>query len=244
VKSVSGRTLATGLIDTRVARLRDEWDPQTPTQELYVREIARHQAALARAEAIEEGVLREGARTLLALGASLGGDELLEDSLLSAAGTSDGLEKISRYRRQHERALGRSLAELRELKLITMPAVAEITPAAARAFRTEQECEAYLFARMRQGGFRCSGCGNGSARWLAARRVWQCDECRRQSGLRTGTVMERSRVSLLAWFGTIECVIVHSRRLRNRDCHHGPAQSSGHGPKYGSANPRGPRFAE
>ena len=60
---------------------------------------------------------------------------------------------------------------------------------------------------MRETSFRCPRCGHESASWLAARRVWQCDECRRQTGLRAGTILERSRVSLLAWFCTIEGVI-------------------------------------
>jgi transposase-like protein len=200
------RLLAPGLIDACAAQLRDEWFPQTATQELYVRDIARHQAALARAEAIEEAVLREGARTLLALGTGLGDNELLEDSLLSAAGTSEGLEKISRYRRQHERALGRCLVTLRELQAMAGSAV-PTSPRSAPVFSTEPECVAYLVGWMKRSAICCPKCGHESVSWLASRHIWQCDRCRRQTSLRTATVMERSHASLLSWFGAIQTVV-------------------------------------
>jgi ribosomal protein L37AE/L43A len=96
---------------------------------------------------------------------------------------------------------------LRDLKALTAGPAKRPTPRIGRKFTTEHECETYLLARMRETPFRCPRCGHESASWLAARRVWQCDECRRQTGLRAGTILERSRVSLLAWFSTIECVI-------------------------------------
>jgi hypothetical protein len=37
--------------------------------------------------------------------------------------------------------------------------------------------------------------------------VWQCRRCRRQSGVRAGTVMADSRIGLLPWFRLVELVI-------------------------------------
>lgn len=52
--------LRADLIDTYYRRLCEELQPATPTAEFLVREMARHEAALARIEQMEEAVLRRG----------------------------------------------------------------------------------------------------------------------------------------------------------------------------------------
>ena len=46
------------LVDRCFGRLQDEWKPSTPTEEFLVRELARHESALERAERIEAAILR------------------------------------------------------------------------------------------------------------------------------------------------------------------------------------------
>jgi hypothetical protein len=103
-----------------------------------------------------------------------GGDEVL-GSILAAAGTSSAIEKISRYRRQHERAFLRSLTAPRGAKSLA-------ASAAQPAFSSKDACEEYLVARLRDGEFRRPRCGGQEGRWIASRRVWQCQACRRQTG--------------------------------------------------------------
>ena len=138
------------LVQRRYAALRQEWLPATPTQDLFVRDMARHQAALERVEQIELAVLRRGAAIPLNMGLDLGqGDEPL-DASLAAAGTSDGIERISRYRRQHERALLRDLAALREVKTLAQPRPMKAIPP-RQPFCSEEDCKTYLRERARRG---------------------------------------------------------------------------------------------
>ncbi len=198
--------LAVDLVQSHYEALRDEWCPTTPTQEMLVRDIARHQAALERTEQIELAVLRRGALNPLNLGQDLGtGDQLL-DAILAAAGTSDAVERISRYRRQHERAFLRSLTALQEAKKI-WPATRAKMRVQTPAFSSDGECELYLAERAKNLGFRCPRCDGRRGKWLGSRRVWQCGKCRRQVGTRTGTIMEGSRIGVLSWFRAVELMV-------------------------------------
>ena len=200
-KSLLTDILGRDLVHEHYKDLRREWSPTTPTQEFLVRNLAGHQAALERIEQIELAVLRRGARynpSMLSDDDPVG-DELI-DSILAAAGTSDAIERISRYRRQHERDFLRSLATLREAKSMA-------ASAAQPAFWSEEACQEYLVARLRDGDFRCPQCSSQRGKWITSRRVWQCQACRRQVGLRRDTVMEKSRISLLAWFCAIGLLV-------------------------------------
>ena len=138
----------------------------------------------------------------------IAGDQDPTDAILAAAGTSEAIQTISRYRRQHERAYLRTLDALREAKTRAFSA----SPSSSRsrpAFDSEEACQAYLAERARNGEFACPACGSPRGHWIAKRGLWQCGACRQQSGVRRGTVMDGSRLSLLAWFRAIELLIHH-----------------------------------
>jgi hypothetical protein len=200
--------LGRALVEEAFGRLVAEWQPATPTQEYFVRELARHQAALARVELMEQAVLRRGARGALGLlDEECDTDDERLDAMLAGSGTSDALERITRYRRTHERAVLKSLAALRDLRL--RAAAAPVPPPAPPppAFTREDQCQAYLIARQRDRGMVCPRCDGRQLTWIAGRQVWQCRGCRRQMGIRWQTVMAGSRVGLLAWFRAIELLL-------------------------------------
>lgn len=61
-------------------------------------------------------------------------------------------------------------------------------------FATEQDGNDYL-ARLRwPDSYRCPDCGNREW-WLTARRYTCCTKCRRQEGLKSGTMFQDSAVS-------------------------------------------------
>lgn len=70
----------------------------------------------------------------------------------------------------------------------------------AARFATETDCASHL-ARLRwPRGFQCD-CGGTRAWHLPSRpRVFQCAECERHYSVTAGTVMHRSKVSLVEWF--------------------------------------------
>lgn len=199
--------LRSDLVRMCYRRLRDEWKPDTPTQEFLVVEMARHQAALERSEQMEEAALRRGARGAPTVTFGGSDDEDLADAALAGAGTSDAIERIARYRKPHERAFLRSLAAIREAKEMAGDDEQRTSPGDRQVFTCEAECEAYLVARLASDEFRCPRCQNRTGKWIASRKVWQCRECNRQTGVRVATVMEKSRLGLMAWFRAIEALL-------------------------------------
>ncbi|MCE9555383.1 MAG: transposase [Planctomycetes bacterium] len=196
------------LVDEYYGRLREEWKPTTPTQDFHVREMARHQAALERIQQCEDAVLRRGATGALALLSEDGIDENVADVALAGAGTSDAMHRIVRYRRSHERAHSRSMETLREMGAQSHPQSQQPKPA-RQTFNTTAECQAYLVARVAGEDVKCPHCQCVQGSFLESRQVWQCRGCKRQRGIRTGTVMERSRINLLAWFKAIETILTN-----------------------------------
>lgn len=195
------------ILKQRYQLLRDEWKPSTPTQDFLVREMARHETALDRIEEIEAAVLRRGARGVPRARFEDADDAELLDASLAGAGTSDAIDRIARYRRAHERSYLRSLKTLCEAKAMAASVKQQPDEKKQQRFASESECEAYLVARLAGGAFLCPNCRGKTGKWIASRKVWQCRGCRRQVGIRATTVMERSRVQLLAWFCAIETLL-------------------------------------
>ncbi len=69
-----------------------------------------------------------------------------------------------------------------------------------RRFSTEEACVRYVVETRWPDGFRCVWCGSANARLLTTRRVWQCRDCRRQTRLTAGTILERTHLALPTWF--------------------------------------------
>jgi transposase-like protein/predicted RNA-binding Zn-ribbon protein involved in translation (DUF1610 family) len=67
-----------------------------------------------------------------------------------------------------------------------------------RRFRDEAGCRAYLFALRWPQGFVCPACGG---RGLAIRRkLWRCENCRRETSVMAGTIFQDSKLPLTIWF--------------------------------------------
>ncbi len=189
-------------VDTITERLREEWLPETPTEEYLIREAARHQAVLGKIELMENSVLRRGARAALLLNESEHTSELF-DIALAGAGTSDAVQRISRYRRTHERAVLRSLDALRALRE-SRRASESRAPSKVSAL-SEAACERWLAERL-VARFVCPKCSGRAAIYLVKAKAVQCRGCRAQIGLRSGTVMAGSRLPLATWFNAIRAL--------------------------------------
>ena len=192
-------------------RLRAEWQPQTPTQEFLVTEIARHAAALDLVEHAELAVLRTGASTMAQLRSASDDSEHAadhsDDVLLAAAVSSDALDHVTRYRRAHEKAFHQALQRLRELRSQPPSYMRDVRLLPPFLF-AETTCRDYLLRRVTGSAHACPRCGHATGCWLATRETWQCARCRRQSGLRAGTVMANSPLPLSVWFGAIWQILI------------------------------------
>jgi transposase-like protein len=69
-----------------------------------------------------------------------------------------------------------------------------------RQFATEQACVDYLKQARWPHGLGCLHCGSVDGWWLESRRAFKCKDCKQLSFLTAGTVIEKSKTSLRAWF--------------------------------------------
>jgi hypothetical protein len=191
-------------------RLTAEFCPATSAEEFLVRELARHAAMLEIAEEAEAAVLRTGAASaanlLCVTGAADENSSAALDQLLTGAVTSEATERLTRYRRTHEKAWHQAHRQLLELRAVARE-LSSPPPAAPPFAFTEPRCAAYLAERMQTADWRCPSCHHDGGYWIRARRRWQCTQCARQIGVRTGTVMERSPLALSVWFTAIWAIL-------------------------------------
>ena len=124
------------LLERHRQSFQSEWQPSTPTQAYLVEELARHAAALARATPIEEAVLRTSARGLSGISDSDGDEDAGADRVLAAACGTEMIDRVTRYRRPHEKAFLSALARLRELRATSDAALAAGGPPRSASTRT------------------------------------------------------------------------------------------------------------
>ena len=70
-------------------------------------------------------------------------------------------------------------------------------------FTTEEDCQNYLFEERFPDGFVCPKCGEREYYYLKTRHTCQCKNCRRQTSVTAGTVMNRTHLPLTIWFWAI-----------------------------------------
>ena len=68
-------------------------------------------------------------------------------------------------------------------------------------FPDEESCEIYLKEHREKAGIRCKSCGDITRHyWFSGAKFFECSICRCRSSLKSGTVMEKSKLSLHTWF--------------------------------------------
>ncbi len=78
----------------------------------------------------------------------------------------------------------------------------------AEIYGTEEQCHAALVKWRVPNGFECPGC-NGADHCVVtrgARRLFQCNACRKQTSVKAGTIFASSKLPLRIWFKTIYLV--------------------------------------
>ena len=63
-------------------------------------------------------------------------------------------------------------------------------------------------------GFRCPACGYDDA-WALRTKPWifECRGCRRQTSVKTGTILHGSKLSLTVWFWAAYLMATHSNDM-------------------------------
>ena len=67
-------------------------------------------------------------------------------------------------------------------------------------FPDEESCEAHIKESREKAGIHCKTCKSITRHyWFSGGKFFECSHCRRRSSLKSGTVMEHSKVSLHTW---------------------------------------------
>lgn len=69
-----------------------------------------------------------------------------------------------------------------------------------RLYGTEEKCRAALFAWRWPSGFECPACGGRACCALQRRSLLQCNACRTQTSLTSGTIFAGTKLGLTVWF--------------------------------------------
>jgi len=73
-------------------------------------------------------------------------------------------------------------------------------PAFQERFGSEDQCRAALVAMRWPSGFVCPHCGCPRHSTHKTRHLFQCSECRRQTSVTAGTIMQDTKLPLTVWF--------------------------------------------
>lgn len=67
-------------------------------------------------------------------------------------------------------------------------------------FPTESSCKAHFKAQREKEGVKCKQCGSHNHYWLKAKDQWQCADCEFRTTLKSGSIMEGSKVDFHTWY--------------------------------------------
>jgi transposase-like protein len=73
-------------------------------------------------------------------------------------------------------------------------------------YGTENQCIEALFKWRWPSGFRCPQCGCDRYCVLKIRKLYQCNDCRHQTSLISGTIFEQTKLPLTTWFLAIHLI--------------------------------------
>ena len=79
-------------------------------------------------------------------------------------------------------------------------------------FPTEDSCKIHFKQIREKAGITCKKCGNRNHYWLASKWQWQCISCNFRTTLKSGSVMENSKVSFHTWYKTM-AFMTYSKKM-------------------------------
>lgn len=68
------------------------------------------------------------------------------------------------------------------------------------AFPTEESCKHHFRLQREKEGIVCKNCGEKHHYRLQGKWQWQCSQCNFRTTLKSGSIMERSKVSVRTWY--------------------------------------------
>ena len=187
-----------------------EYNPASFTEQVVIKDLARRAANIELLGEVTDALQRQGAGALLevTLPISGGAGENFEDAVLTGAVASGRIDECQRQSLGNSRAFYRALEVLRKIQAERRNDLTNNLFRPDPRFNSETDCTCYLLRRFESGEQTCRRCSSASGCWIASRRCWECSNCKAQTGLRVGTVMERSALPLVQWFAAIRILFL------------------------------------
>jgi hypothetical protein len=189
------------------AALIQQFNPLGAVEQAVVDEIARRASQMREFDDARTAMRDQAASALANVLDSTGLDS--PSFVKAGALASDRHESLLRQGLAASRGFYRALGALRVVQADRMDGWQQQVFRPDERFVTEQGCYTYLIRRHAAGQQPCRRCGQrGHGYFIAARLAWECGHCQSQTGLRVGTVMERSALPLTKWFAAIRAVLL------------------------------------
>lgn len=67
-------------------------------------------------------------------------------------------------------------------------------------YPNEVKCREHFREQREKEGIKCKHCGNQKHYWLSGKSQWQCSKCNFRTTLRSGTIMEHSKLPIRMWY--------------------------------------------
>jgi hypothetical protein len=178
-------------------------------QNVLCRELAVHLGQFDEFDRAIQSLQREGQAALLSILEDDPATAVSSTAAGSAGVALAGVLASSRHESllRQQLAVGRAYSQTWRQWCETKRAEAPASPgifAVDSRYASEPACIAHLARRHAHGFVPCRRChALGRGVFIPTRLAWQCAECHSQTGIRVGTVMEKSAVPLSKWFAAI-----------------------------------------
>lgn len=77
-------------------------------------------------------------------------------------------------------------------------------------FPGENECLEYFIATQLKAGITCLECGCTSHKWVPGPEQFECNQCGNRINIKSGTMMEKSKLPIKHWFVAIALLTTYS----------------------------------
>ncbi len=84
-------------------------------------------------------------------------------------------------------------------------------------FPDEMSCVSHLKELREREGIVCKKCKNQKYYYLKAKKQWQCSSCRFRTGIRSGTMMESSKLPIRDWFIAMAFMTYSKKGISGRE---------------------------
>lgn len=86
-------------------------------------------------------------------------------------------------------------------------------------FPGENDCLEYLIAIRKKAGVECKECGFNNQVWLDSKEQFECKHCENRINIKSGTVMEKSKLSIKYWFIAIHLLTSGTEKFTTSELH-------------------------